>query len=66
VLVSVFQKRIVLSADPPPEANSPCKCGFHASAFTAALWLVNFETGMGERVFQTYSLLSLPPLANDC
>jgi hypothetical protein len=57
---------MVLSADPPPLANNPCKFGFQAIALTAAVWLLNFEIGIDDLVFQTYNLLSLPPLAKDC
>jgi hypothetical protein len=66
VLVRVFQNLIVLSWDPPPEANNPCKLGFQAIALTAAVWLLNFEIGIEDLLFQTYSLLSFPPLASDC
>lgn len=66
VFVRVFQNRMVLSADPPPEASKPWRCGLQARALTAALWLLNFDTGIEDRVFQTYNLLSFPPDARDC
>ena len=63
VFVAEFQKRMHLSAVPPPEASSPCWWGDHAMAFTAALWSLNLMTGEVEFRFQMYSWLSLPPLA---
>ena len=44
-IVSVFQNRMHRSAVPPPLARSPCWCGDHAIAFTAATWLENRPTG---------------------
>ena len=66
LLVRTFQNLIVLSADPPPEASKPWRWGLQAIALTAATWSENLETGMFDLVFQTNSLLSLPPLARDC
>jgi hypothetical protein len=34
-----------LSAVPPPVARTPDWFGFHAIAFTAALWSLNFTIG---------------------
>lgn len=42
--VWLFQKRMVRSAVPPPEASIPCWCGFHAMALTAAVWSLNRST----------------------
>ena len=63
VLVAEFQKRMHLSAVPPPEASRPCWCGDQAMALTAALWSLNLMTGDVEFKFQMYSWLSFPPLA---
>lgn len=54
-LVVVFQKWMHLSAVPPPEARSPCMCGDHAIAFTAAVCSLYFNTGWVECWFQTNS-----------
>ena len=61
VEVVVFQKRMHLSAVPPPDASRPCWCGDHAMALTAAVWSENFRTGLADAWFQMYSWLSLPP-----
>jgi len=65
--VSVFQRRIDLSAVPPPEASHPCWWGLQAIAFTAALWAENFFKGVSllwadHRII----LLSFPPEASYC
>jgi hypothetical protein len=65
VPLSVFQNLMVLSADPPPDARTPWLWGFQAKPFTAAQWWLNLLMGIGERVFQMMSLLSLAPDAND-
>jgi hypothetical protein len=57
---------MLLSLEPPPEANNPWKFGFQAIAFTAAVWLLNYDIGINDLVFQIYSLLSFPPLAKNC
>ena len=61
--VIVFQNRIRRSAVPPPLASSPCWCGDQAIALTAARCSEYVWTGLTPRVFQTNSLLSLPPEA---
>jgi hypothetical protein len=38
----VFQMRIQRSAVPPPVASSPCRCGLHARALTAA-WCSSYR-----------------------
>ncbi len=62
--VVVFQKRMHLSAVPPPDASRPCWCGDQAMALTAAVWSENFSTGVLDCWFQMYSWLSLPPDAS--
>lgn len=46
--VKEFQKRIVLSATPPPDANNPCWCGDHAKALTADLCFVKIAQGFAD------------------
>ena len=67
----VFQKRMHLSAVPPPLTRSPRWCGDQANALTAALCWANLN--WGSRAFvqpicyladHIISLLSLPPLAS--
>jgi len=43
--VRAFQKRMCLSAVPPPEARVPCWCGDHPTALTAAQWSEKRHTG---------------------
>ena len=62
--VVLFQKRIVLSAVPPPDTSRLWYCGDHASAFTAATWSENLCTGCEEELFHMKTLLSLPPEAS--
>ena len=64
VLPSAFQNLIVLSAVPPPLANTPWFCGLQANPLTAALWPVNLQIGVELWILQTNNLLSLPPDAN--
>ena len=64
VPLSVFQNLIVLSADPPPEANNPWLCGLHANPLTAAQWSLNLWIGVFEEVDHIINLLSLPPEAS--
>ena len=45
LFVDVFQKRIHLSAVPPPEAKTPCWWGDHAIALTAAVCSLNLNKG---------------------
>lgn len=51
----VFQKRMHLSAVPPPDARSPVWWGDQAIAFTAAVCSVNFRIGCCDCWFQTKS-----------
>ena len=53
-----------LSAVPPPDARSPCWCGDHAIALTAAVCSVNRNTGCCDRWFHTNNWLSFPPEAS--
>lgn len=62
-LVVVFQKRMHRSAVPPPEASSPCICGDHAIAFTAAVCSEYFNIGCVECWFQTKSCTAVRHLA---
>jgi hypothetical protein len=62
--LAVFQKRIHLSAVPPPDARRPCWCGDHAIALTAAVCCVSRNTGCCDRWFHTNSWLSFPPEAS--
>jgi hypothetical protein len=62
--VKVFQNRIVLSAVPPPVTNNPFCHGDQATAFTAAVCFVNLCNGLFENLFQTKTVLSLPPETN--
>ena len=64
VSVVVFQKRMHRSAVPPPDASSPCWCGDHAMAFTAAVWSPYRSTGCWELADHTKSWLSFPPDAS--
>lgn len=43
--LAVFQNRMHRSAVPPPDARSPCWCGDHAMAFTAAVCSVRRSIG---------------------
>ena len=52
VEVVVFQKRMHLSAVPPPEASRPCWWGDQAMALTAAVWSENLSTGVLDCWFQ--------------
>ena len=52
---SVFQNRMHRSAVPPPEHSSPCWCGDHAIAFTAAVCSLNRNTGCELCKFQMNS-----------
>lgn len=63
----VFQKRMHLSAVPPPLAKRPCWCGDQAMALTAARWLLNLPAGSSWLwTDQTFNLLSFPPEASCC
>ena len=64
--VKVLRKRMVRSAVPPPDTNSPCWCGDQATALTAAWWSQYFKIGSEEWPFHTRSLLSLPPEHSCC
>lgn len=61
-----FQKRIVLSAVPPPDTSNPCWWGDHARALTAAVCFNKLAVGWREWRLQIFSLLSFPPEANCC
>lgn len=60
---SVFQNLIVLSAEPPPDASTPCVCGLQAKPFTAAQCWLNLLIGIADLLDQIINLLSLPPEA---
>ena len=62
--LAVFQNLMHLSAVPPPDARSPCWCGDHAIALTAAVCSVNRNTGCCDRWFHTNNWLSFPPEAS--
>jgi hypothetical protein len=63
--VWVFQKRMHLSAVPPPDASNPFWWGLQPIAFTAAVWSENFTNGCSPCYrLHTISLLSLPPEAS--
>jgi hypothetical protein len=64
--VKVFLNLIVRSAVPPPETKSPCWCGDHATAFTAAKWSQYLRIGSVQWLFHTSNLLSLPPEHSCC
>lgn len=58
----VFQKRIHLSAVPPPDARRPFWWGDHAMALTAAVCSVSFKIGCWECWFHTRSWKSIKQL----
>ena len=60
----VFQNFMVLSADPPPEAKTPCVWGLQARALTAAECWLNLLIGTFDRLDQIINLLSFPPDAS--
>ena len=63
----MFQKRIHLSAVPPPEASKPFWWGLQPIAFTAAWCSENLAKGCSPLWrLHINSLLSLPPDANYC
>lgn len=61
-----FQKRMVLSAVPPPDTRSPCWWGDQANALTAAVCLSKLNVGVLEWRLQMLSRLSFPPEASCC
>lgn len=60
--VKMLRILIIRSAVPPPVAKSPCWCGDHAKALTAALWSLKLLIAW-PLIFHTKTRLSLPPEA---